>query len=73
MIDSINAAIANWNMANISKAGKIVLINSVLMATPTYYLSVYLIPDSVLNRTSQIARKFLWAKSGNQSGIPLVN
>lgn len=73
MIDSINAAVANWNKANISKAGKAVFINSVLMVTPIYYLFVYPISDTILIRLSQIARKFLQANNGNRSGIPLVS
>ncbi|XP_039119188.1 codeine O-demethylase-like [Dioscorea cayenensis subsp. rotundata] len=73
MVDSTNAVMANWHKAHISKDGKVMLINSVIMASPLYYLSVYPIPDSVLNRLSQIARKFLWANDGNSSGIPVVN
>lgn len=56
-----------------SKAGKVILINSVWMATPIFYLFVYPITDFVLNRMSQIARKFLWANSDNARGILLVN
>lgn len=48
MIDSINANVTNWGKSNISKAGKVVLIDSVIMATPIYYLSVCPIPNSVL-------------------------
>lgn len=43
------------------------------MAIPIFYLFVYLILDFVLNRMSQIARKFLWANSDNARGILLVN
>lgn len=42
-----------------SKVGKVVIINSVLMTTLIYYLLVYPIRDSILNRMSQISRKFL--------------
>lgn len=59
--------------AKLSKAGKVILINSVWMATPIFYLFVYPITDFVLNRMSQIARKFLWANSDNARGILLVN
>lgn len=58
MIDSINVVVAYWGKAHLSKARKVVLINSVMLPTPIYYLSVYPIPDSVLNRMSKIARKF---------------
>lgn len=41
MINNLNLVVANWGKANFSKAGKAILINSVIMATPIYYLSVY--------------------------------
>lgn len=49
--------LAYWNNQNISSAGKIILINSVLMAIPSYQLAVYPILDSVLDRLSNLARK----------------
>lgn len=55
------------------KSGKTVVINSILMATPIYYLFVYPIPDSVINKISQITRKFLWANNDNGRGFHLVN
>lgn len=73
MIDRLNVVVANWGKANMSKVGKVVLINSVLMAAPIYYLSMYPILDSILTRISQIARKFLWANCENGRGISLVN
>lgn len=73
MIDHLNVADANWGKAKMSKAGKVVIINSILMATLIYYLSVYPIPDSVLTKISQISRKFLRANYDNGRGMPLVN
>lgn len=42
------------------------------MSILLYYLSVYPIPDTTLDRFSKIARKFFWLKSGNRNGICLV-
>lgn len=73
MINRLNAAVVDWGKAKMSKAGKAVIINSILMATPTYYLSVYPILDSVLSRISQISTKFLWENYDKGNGMPMVN
>lgn len=73
MVDKVNKIVGGWNRSKLSKPGKDVLIKSILMAIPVYYLSVYPIPDYILDKISTCARKFLWASGGNSSGIPLVN
>lgn len=64
--------LACWNKAKLFKAGKTILINSSIMALPTYYLSFYPIPDSALDNLSRSARKLLWANGSNGSGMPMV-
>lgn len=65
--------VAEWGKTEILKADKSVIINTILMATPIYYLSVYPIPDSVITKLSRIARKFLWANCDQGNSMPLVN
>ncbi|XP_039133192.1 uncharacterized protein LOC120270234 [Dioscorea cayenensis subsp. rotundata] len=73
MINRINKSIVVWRKANLSKAGKSILINSILMVVPIYYLSVYPIPETVLFKFSKLARKFLWANHEQDSGMSVVN
>lgn len=56
---------------HISQARKLILINTTLMALPIYYINVYPIPGSILDHASKAARKLLWSKSDNCSGIRL--
>ena len=58
LIEKVNKATANWDHAKTLRAGKATLINSTLMAIPSYYLYVYHVPDSALYKISQVARKF---------------
>lgn len=51
----------------------ILITYSSIMVMHVYYLSVYPVPDSILDRISASARKFLWANCSNGRGIPLVN
>ncbi|XP_039145745.1 uncharacterized protein LOC120282984 [Dioscorea cayenensis subsp. rotundata] len=65
--------VSSWKHSKISMSGKAVLINSVLMSNPVYYLSVYPVPDTILDGISKAARKFFWSKSGNRKGMNLVS
>lgn len=48
------------------------MINSSLLSLSSYYLLIYPIPDSALDKISQSARNLLWANSSNRSGMPMV-
>ncbi|KAK3218269.1 hypothetical protein Dsin_012239 [Dipteronia sinensis] len=41
MLEKVHARLAPWKMLFISKAGRLVLIKSVLASLPTYFLSVF--------------------------------
>lgn len=43
------------------------------MSTPMYYLSIYLVPDTILDGIIKDARSFFWSKDGNRKGMNLVN
>jgi hypothetical protein len=47
--DKIWKKINSWRGRALSKAGKDVMIKSVLQSIPSYIMSVYMIPDSVIN------------------------
>ena len=57
----------------ISPGGRVVLINSVWMSSPIYYLVVYLVPDYILDGFPKLARSFFWRKGSNRSGPLLVS
>ncbi|XP_039146767.1 uncharacterized protein LOC120284004 [Dioscorea cayenensis subsp. rotundata] len=73
LVDRINRTCARWKNLKLSLAAKSTLINSSLLAIPTYYLSVYPIPDSILKDITKIIRNFFWHKSGNGKGIHAVS
>jgi hypothetical protein len=47
--DSVWRKINSWRGRSLSKAGKEVMIKSVLQAIPSYVMSVYLLPESLIN------------------------
>lgn len=60
LIDKIRKRIADWKCKNLSKGGKIVLLQAVLCYIPIYLLSVIKPPTSVLRRIESIFANFLW-------------
>ncbi|XP_039120733.1 uncharacterized protein LOC120257304 [Dioscorea cayenensis subsp. rotundata] len=73
MRDKIRRALSIWNHSKISAAGKTILINWSILSTPLYYLSVYPVPDSILDDISKFARFFFWSKGGNRKGMNSVS
>lgn len=60
MIDMIRGLCARWKTFHFFGAAKSVLINTSIISIPTYYLSAYPIPDSVLLKITKIVRNFFF-------------
>ncbi|XP_058746447.1 uncharacterized protein LOC131619359 [Vicia villosa] len=68
--DRIWKRINSWSGRYLSKAGKEVMIKSVLQSIPSYIMSVYLIPDGVVNDIEKMINSFWWGGgSQNNKGI----
>ena len=52
--------LTRWKSQYISLGGRVTLINSVLDALPTYMMSIFPIPNGVIQRLDKIRRDFLW-------------
>ncbi|KAL9678706.1 hypothetical protein QQ045_016555 [Rhodiola kirilowii] len=52
--------LASWRSADLSMAGRVVLIKSALSNLPLYYASMYKMPISVANEMEKTQRQFLW-------------
>lgn len=51
-------------MMYLSKGGNIMLIKSTLSNLPTYFLSLFFLPESVANHIDKLYRDFLWSRLG---------
>jgi hypothetical protein len=69
--DRIWRKINSWRSRPLSKAGKEVMIKSVLQAIPSYVMSIYIIPDAMVNDIEKMLNAFWWGGGNNNSkGIP---
>ena len=72
IITKFKSKLAKWAQKNISMAGKVTLINSVLNALPIYLLSFFKIPQKVVKKLISLQRNFLWGGDIDQKKIPWV-
>ena len=72
LINKCQIKLSKWAQKNISMAGKVTLINSVLNALPIYLLSFFKIPQKVVHRLVTLQRNFLWGGDREHKKIPWV-
>ncbi|KAK4401970.1 putative mitochondrial protein [Sesamum angolense] len=58
--DQIWKRIHRWNEKTLSEAGKVILIQSVVQAIPSYAMSCFRLPKTLLKESQSIATNFFW-------------
>ncbi|XP_072066806.1 uncharacterized protein [Arachis hypogaea] len=72
IINKVEDKLSLWEAKSLNKAGKLVLIKSVLNSLPIYYLNLYKMPKAVAKKIIGLQRRFLWSKEDGNNGIPLM-
>ncbi|KAJ1692584.1 hypothetical protein LUZ63_009282 [Rhynchospora breviuscula] len=75
LIDKISNKFSRWKSNFLSMGGRSVILNSVLIASPLYYFSIFKCPSWALNKIERIRRNFLWGsyQSADKKKLCLVN
>lgn len=68
IIDTCDRYLAGWCANLLSKGGRLVLLSAVLDALPTYFMSSFLIPASVLKTIDARRRAFFWTAEETCTG-----
>jgi len=61
-----------WGTRNLSYAGRVQLVNSVLLHMNTYWLSMFVLPKRVLKDITGICRNYIWSGQVYTTKPPLV-
>ncbi|XP_058742267.1 uncharacterized protein LOC131614725 [Vicia villosa] len=61
--------INSWKGRSLSRAGKKIMIKSVLQAIPTCIMSIFILPDVVVNEIEKMLNSFWWGGGSNNKGI----
>ncbi|KAL9674773.1 hypothetical protein QQ045_002972 [Rhodiola kirilowii] len=72
IIQRFKQKLGSWRSANLSMAGRVVLIKSALCSIPLYQASIYKMPSSVSQEMEKIQRSFLWGGSESRRKIHYV-
>ncbi len=65
ILENIERKLAGWKKLYLSKGGRLTLLKSTLSSLPTYYLSLFTIPNHVAERIEKLQRNFLWGGLGD--------
>jgi hypothetical protein len=49
-----------WKGGALSFGGRLILINSCLSSIPTYYMSMHLLPKTIMKRMDRTKKRFFW-------------
>ena len=72
ILERVEKKLAGWKWLYLSKGGRLTLLKSTLSSLPTYYLSLFTIPQHIANKLKRIQRNFLWGSSNEVFRYPLV-
>ncbi|XP_057720255.1 uncharacterized protein LOC130934731 [Arachis stenosperma] len=72
IIKKVEEKLSTWKAKVLNKAGKLVLIKSVLNSLLVYYLSLYKMPKAVAEKLIFLQRRFLWSKEDGRLGIAMI-
>jgi hypothetical protein len=68
LVDKAVGKLSTWNGRNLTQAGRVCLVKSVLSSQPVYLLTVIKPPVEVLHDLDKMRRRFLWAGDKAISG-----
>ncbi|XP_062075420.1 uncharacterized protein LOC133779477 [Humulus lupulus] len=69
----IRLRLNTWGSRHLSFAGRIQLIQSVLVGLRNYWMSVFILPQSVSKGVEKLCRGFLWGLNGNKSRLHVAS
>lgn len=65
--DRVAKKISGWRFRPISRAGKSILIKNVAQALPSYYMTCFLLPKSLLQEIERMFNAYWWSSGSNNS------
>ena len=73
LVEKITTKITTWASRHISYAGRLVLVNSVLFGIFNFWAQVFMLPQAVIDKVTQLCRNFIWGGEGGCRRVPYVS
>ena len=64
VVDKCTKRLTYWKSQDLSSGGRLTLVNSVLDTLPSYLMSIFPMPASVIKKIDVLIRNFVW--QGNE-------
>jgi len=71
-VEKITAKVHTWGTRN-SYAGRAVLINSVIFGMYSYWACIFLLPNEMVDKITQLCRNYLWIGSADFKKPPYIS
>ncbi|XP_062089258.1 uncharacterized protein LOC133795819 [Humulus lupulus] len=71
ILKKVQNRLHSWSSRHLSFAGRSQLIHSVLLGIRTYWMSIFLLPQRVIQEIDRLCRNFLWGVKGCCSRVHL--
>ena len=68
----IEQKISHWSFKWLSRAGRLTLVNSILLSILVFWAALTWIPKGILYKIKQICSRFLWSGAKEDSVLPWV-
>jgi hypothetical protein len=72
LLKKMDKRLNTWSHRWLSRAGRLVLVKSVLEAIPVYWMSLSWIPKGILEAARKLTSKFMWSGKKESHVIPWV-
>ncbi|XP_062114380.1 uncharacterized protein LOC133825462 [Humulus lupulus] len=73
IVHKIRLKLLSRTCRHLSYAGRMLLIHFVLFGLRNYWMSVFILPQSIVKEVEKLCRMFLWGASGNRSKLHLAS
>ncbi|XP_062103942.1 uncharacterized protein LOC133815071 [Humulus lupulus] len=73
ILHKIILKLMSWTSRHLSFAGRMLLIHSVPFGLRNYWMSVFVLPQSIIKEVEKICRGFLWGASGNRIKLHMAS
>jgi len=72
-VEKITRKISTWLIRTISYAGRVALINSVLMGVFNFWATIFILAKGVIKELERLCRNYLWGADEAYKRIPYVS
>ncbi|XVF60814.1 hypothetical protein PTKIN_Ptkin08bG0078100 [Pterospermum kingtungense] len=63
VVEKFEKHLTRWKVKNLNMGSRLMLLKLVLSSLPTFFMSIFSIPVSIVNELDHIQRRFLWGRT----------